>query len=882
MKTGVWIVVRLAVGLNVLSGAINAVVIPVGAQEAVEELEREGAEELSSEGGFTSSPLSAVGTLSVGRASPQNLHSSIPTLLSDLEQPATTIADWIAQIEASLVQITEVRVEVTETGLQVILETAGGSLDVPETRSLGNALIADISNAAIAEEFSQAEPIEGIALVSVTSLPGDRVRVAITGTDATPVAEMRSEAQELVLAVTLGHAETVTEEDAIQVVVTGEQEEGYNPSDTSVGTRTDTPLRDIPQSIQVIPQEVLRDQNANNLTEALRNASGVAITLPSENQARPGFAIRGFETTARSSSNFLRDGIRDGGDIVTEIPNIERIEVLRGPASVLYGGANPGGTINLVTEQPLRDPFYAIEATIGNFDFYQGAIDLSGPLNDSRTVLYRLNAVYQDRGSFVDLYERNYFAIAPVVSFEIGDRTRLILEGEYLERSSSLYEGLPAVGTVLPNPNGEIPHDRFLGEPNRNLNISLSRIGYRLEHQFSDNWLLQNAFRARLQRNRPENEFFLNNSGLAADNRTFNRTIANQDTDFDDYDLVTYLTGEFSTGSIGHQLIVGVDLSSSYLFFERFGPSEPAPIDVFNPVYGQPVGPFSFQFDGETLTRSLGIYVQDQVTLAENLKLLLGGRFDLFERSDRFLADETEQTGDAFSPRLGIVYQPIQPISLYASYSRSFDPVTGIAFGGDSFQPERGTQYEVGVKTDVNDRLSATLALYDLTRSNLLTADPVNSGFSIQTGEQRSRGVELNIQGEILPGWNIIAGYAYTDAEITEDNTFPVGNRPPNVPENSFNLWTSYEIQSGDLRGLGLGLGLFYVGERQGDFENSFQLPSYLRTDAAIFYRRDQFRAALNFKNLFDVDYFEATPFGRDFVYLGAPFTVQGTISWQF
>jgi iron complex outermembrane receptor protein len=181
----------------------------------------------------------------------------------------------------------------------------------------------------------------------------------------------------------------------------------------------------------------------------------------------------------------------------------------------------------------------------------------------------------------------------------------------------------------------------------------------------------------------------------------------------------------------------------------------------------------------------------------------------------------------------------------------------------------------------LNDRLAATLALYDLTRSNLLTVDPDDSRFSIQTGEQRSQGIELDLSGEILPGWNIIAGYAYTDARITEDNTFESGNRLLNAPEHLFNLWTTYEIQSGDLRGLGFGLGLFYVSERAGDLNNSFEVPGYLRTDAALFYRRDRLRIALNIRNLFDENYF-ASVRGRNAVLRGDPFTISGTVSWEF
>ncbi|MBF2050497.1 MAG: TonB-dependent receptor plug domain-containing protein [Elainella sp. C42_A2020_010] len=318
------------------------------------------------------------------------------------DQPATTIADWVAQIEASLVQITGVRVETTETGLQVILETENGSLNVPETRSIGNALIADIPNATIAEEFSQAEPIEGIALISVTQLPDNRVRVAITGTDAPPVAEVRTEAQGLTFAVTLGDADAVAEEDAIQVVVTGEQDEGYNPSSASVGTRTDTPLRDVPQSIQVIPEQVLEDRQVRSIVEGLENTAGVT-SISSPTSDRDYITIRGFE----NYGGFLINGIPDSqvsndGNFV----NAERLEVLRGPASVLYGETGSlGGTINIVTRQPLDYPFYELSATAGSYENYQGIFDFSGPVNGSETLLYRLIGSYRSFDSFVDFDE---------------------------------------------------------------------------------------------------------------------------------------------------------------------------------------------------------------------------------------------------------------------------------------------------------------------------------------------------------------------------------------------------------------------------------------------------------------------------------------------
>lgn len=275
------------------------------------------------------------------------------------------------------------RVEETEAGLQIILETAEGStlfqrhfVNVPpEMRSIGNALIADIPNATIAEEFSQANPIEGIALVSVTSLPNDRVRVAITGTDAPPTAEVTSEAQGLVLSVTSGEAGQATEEEAIQVVVTGEQDEGYNPSSATTATRTDTPLRDIPASIQIIPQEVIEDQGATTLIDAVRNnAPGVSISDDFGGLDAGNFVIRGFE-----QGNIFRNGFRDTGTYdVTDLADVERIEVLREPASILFGQLQPGGIVNIVTEQPLRQPTYTVEFTGGQFSFYRPEIDFSG------------------------------------------------------------------------------------------------------------------------------------------------------------------------------------------------------------------------------------------------------------------------------------------------------------------------------------------------------------------------------------------------------------------------------------------------------------------------------------------------------------------------
>ena len=807
--------------------------------------------------------------------SEQPIHPSTP-------HPATTVSDWVAQIEASLVQITGVRVETTETGLQLVLETAEGrELATPATQTVGNALIAEIPNAVLAlpegGAFEQFGPAEGIALVSVTNEPGDRVRAAITGTDAPPVAEVTATG----LVVTLGEAVVGAEDEAIQVVVTGEQDEGYNPSAASVGSRTDTPLRDIPQSIQVIPQELIEDRQPRDLLDALRSVPGISQGQASTSiNALP--IIRGFSAT----TDVLRDGTRFPGDRALNIfdsATVDRIEVLRGPASILYGQGSLGGIINIVSKEPLPEPFYSVDVAAGNFNFYQGAVDLSGPLNSENTLLYRINLAARTNESFLDFFERQQFTVAPVISWQISDRTNLRLSAEYINASGSNGQaGLPAAGTILPNPNGEIPRNRNLSEPSLDRDdVESFRVGYNLEHRLSDTWQLHSIFEAAWQDFRRGIVFI---SGLEADSRTVSREFSEGPENSKIFNFNNYAISEFSTGGIQHQLLFGFNYTRSEQFSSEISPRNLPSIDIFSPVYNPTLGTQLDGFpQGELSSNTYGFYIQDQISLADNLKLVLNGRFDVANQRliSPFGTGETEfAQQNVFSPRVGLVYQPIHEISLYANYGRSFQPIDGV-FSTILPQPEFGTLYEVGVKADINERLSATVALYDQTRTNILTSDPNDPFRSIQVGAQNSRGVEFNISGELSPGWSLVAGYAYTDARVSEDNNLPVGNRIPFAPENSFNLWTTYRIQEGSLRGLGIGLGLFYEGERQGDITNTFQLPDYLRTDAAIFYERDQFRAGLNFRNLFNVDYFPGA-LNINRVFPGDPFEVRGTVSWRF
>ncbi|MEH2290620.1 TonB-dependent siderophore receptor [Nostoc sp.] len=835
--------------------------------------------------------------------------SNIPSI-RDIKLPLTS-AEMLVQSQApqnpalqegkqknGIVPITGVKANPTDKGVEVILETPVGTQLQVTNRSVGSNFIVDVSGGQLrlpsgkAFTFRSEKPLAGITQITVTNIDANIVQVTVVGEKALPIVELFDDNAGLVFAVASTATATSppqptqtpqasqpenqtqptqpsTSNEPIELVVTGEQD-GYNAPNASIGTKTDTPLRDIPQSIQVVPQQVIKDQQLYRLGDVLKNVPGVVQSGSSPRSVFESFTIRGFD-----AGGVLKDGLLDStlGSGGYEPVTVERIEVLKGPASVLFGPGALGGIVNIVTKQPLREPYYFIEGSAGSYNSYRGAIDLSGPINADKTVLYRLGVAARTTESFIDFYQHQFYNVSPSLTWQINDRAKLTLAAQYYEDKGPFDYGLPADGTVFPNPNGKIPRNRFRGEPSVDDSDSRSyRVGYNFEYRFSDNWQVRSALQTSFLRLKREAVF----GSLAADERTFNRDYGEQNYKEDVYNFDTYVVGKFATGSIQHQLVTGLNLSRDDTFATNISRAI-ASLDLFNPQYGsRPTGPAVPELNYRNRSDLLGIYVQDQITLADNLKVLLGGRFDIVSNDDRRLdiVSSSFRQDEAFSPRLGIVYQPIRPISLYASYSKSF-------LGSSEGEPERGTQYEVGVKADLSSRLSATLAFYNLTRSNLPTEDPNNPLLTILVGEQRSRGIEFDVTGEISPGWNVIAGYAYTDAEVTKDNTIAVGNQINNIPKNSFNLWTTYEIQSGALQGFGAGLGFYFVGDRQGDLDNTFQIPSYFRTDAALFYKHGQLRAGLNFKNLFDIDYFDSASF-RDRVFYGDPFTVQGTISWEF
>ncbi|MEH2168913.1 MAG: TonB-dependent siderophore receptor [Nostoc sp.] len=813
-----------------------------------------------------------------------------------------------------VVQVTGVKANPTSKGVEIILQTSIGQQLQLLNRSADNSFITDIPNAQLrlpsgeAFTFRSDKPIAGLSEITVINLDANTIRVTVTGETGLPTVELFDSDEGLIFGLTpvTSSAQTPQQppaqqqpgtqtkpeqpldsqtDEPIELVVTGEQD-GYRVPNASTATGTDTPIRDIPFSIQVVPQEIIRDQQVTRTEEALRNVSGVTYQGSASNRSGADFSIRGF-----TDAPILRDGFRRYGVVQAplEVANLERIEVLKGPASILYGAIEPGGLINAVSKQPLSQPFYETEVQVGSQGLVRPRFDFSGPLTDDGKLLYRLNGLYQRLDSFrnFDQEEQRIF-IAPTLAWKIDDRTDLGISLEYLHNNRPADFGIPAIGNRI----ADVPRDRIATEPSDAVTNQYLNVGYNLEHRFSRNWKLRNAFRYSSY----DYDFNVIALPLSFDEATgtVDRFFASQEGHDENYTLQANVVGEFATGSINHTLLFGADyIHSATNFFTVFD-FTPQPLNLFNPVYGvaKPSEDTLPPYGGTDGTSNRwGFYLQDQISLFQNLKLLAGIRYDTIESKTVNVPGqvtqpgETTQNDDAFTPRVGILYQPSKAVSLYASYSESFTPNTTNTATGEPLEPQRGKGYEFGVKTEFLDgKLFATLAYFDITKQNVAVTDPNFPLASIASGEQRSRGVEFDVAGEILPGWKLIASYAYIDGEVTADtNPELVGNRLYGVPENSASLWTTYEIQRGNLQGLGLGVGFNYVGERQGDLANSYQADGYFITNAAVFYRRNNWRFGLNFKNLTDVNYIESVGNLRSGANnFGEPFTVIGSVSVQF
>ncbi|QZI68010.1 TonB-dependent siderophore receptor [Pseudomonas protegens] len=656
--------------------------------------------------------------------------------------------------------------------------------------------------------------------------------------------------------------------------------QGYRATRSASATRTDTSIHETPQSISVVAKDAVEDLGATRLQDALDYAGGVGRANNFGGQGLTTFTVRGFTT-----GEFYRNGfpINRGYPNMPDANTIERLEVLRGPATMLYGRGDPGGTFNVVSKQPLPERTVTLGSQLNDQGMRRGTLDASGPLDEDGRLAYRLNVVGEGGDTFRDHVETERYGVTPVLSWQVSDATRLMFEGDFMRNNAPLDRGVTRYAKQI----GSASRDSFFGEKDvGKLHNDNNMAQLRFEHLLNDDWTLGGGVQwldGSLKGNAVEA------NGIAADGRTLGRNFNYRKLEWTDRDAQLNLTGHFDTAGLQHTLLTGIeyeDYDYQSIIQRSSGAVGAYPIDLFDPLYGQPRPALTRTptHDQENL-KTYAAFVQDQVALTDKLKVLAGARFERFEHDYETYVPggKSWQASDsAVTPRIGVSYDLTETLALYADTARSFKPNTGASRLGGGFAPEKGKSYEMGLKWEALDQqLSVDAAIYQIEKRNVLTADPVDSTFSVAAGEVRSRGFDVNVAGNLTPEWRVIGGYAYVDAEVTKDNVLRSGTRLLNIPKNSFSLLNMYEFQDGMLKGLGLGSGLKYVDERAGQTANSgFSMGSYTVVDLLGFYKvNDKVRLNLDLKNLFDRDYEEGA-FGNVYAYPGAPRTLQVGIAY--
>lgn len=631
----------------------------------------------------------------------------------------------------------------------------------------------------------------------------------------------------------------------------------YVVEDSSVATRTSTPLSKLPVAVRVLPSAVWRDQGARDLADATENLSGVhRENVGGFLGASDSTFLRGFRTNYVYYDGFLVEAIPS-----VNLGTLQSIELLKGPSSVLYGLMEPGGVLNLRTKRPLAERLARVEFRTDSFGDNRAIFDLAGPLDGDRSLLFRANGGVQSTRTFRDKFEDRRFWIAPSATWRITENTDLTVSLQATRQERIIDEGV----AFTAGGQSVADIDTFLGEPGfpgQSYEQFLPQVQVR--HAITENVELRAGVLMNLWTNDMKG---VRRSAPTQPDGTVNRLF--EDSDFRQTSLQGYgqLAWKARIGPTEHELVAGFDLRhrSNELDLKR---GAAPPISIVYPVYGIATPTLTRDFDLEQDQGWIGARVQDHISILDDrLHLLLGGRFDWVKTSNfnQLATPRNEKTRDhAFTGRAGALYQIVEPLSLFGSVSQSFLPNgTGARdVNGDFLDPETAMQYEAGVKTRwLDGRLTLDLTAFHLLKDDVAISDPANPGFSTNAGKLRSRGFEVDAAGELWPGLQLIGAYTYIDTEVIKSSSLPEGERFRNIPKNSGHLWVKYTIQQGRLKDLGIGVGMTAVEQRSGDNADSFALPGYATFNMVLDYRLKpdfgpELRLRVIARNLLDEEYY--------------------------
>ncbi|EPS1154392.1 ferrichrome porin FhuA [Escherichia coli] len=714
-------------------------------------------------------------------------------------------------------------------------------------------------------------------------------------------------------------------EDTITVTAApAPQESAWGPAATiaarqsATGTKTDTPIQKVPQSISVVTAEEMALHQPKSVKEALSYTPGVAVGTRGASNTYDYLIIRGFAADGQSQNNYLNSLKLQGNfynDAVIDPYMLERAEIMRGPVSVLYGKSSPGGLLNMVSKRPTTEPLKEVQFKAGTDSLFQTGFDFSDALDDDGVYSYRLTGLARSANAQQKGSEEQRYAIAPAFTWRPDDKTNFTFLSYFQNEPETGYYGwLPKEGTVEPLPNGKrLPTDFNEGAKNNTYSRNEKMIGYSFDHEFNDTFTVRQNLRFAQNKVSQKSVY---GYGMCSDplytkdqealkaspclsipqsqwGHTLTRQYVIDNEKLENFSVDTQLQSKFATGSVDHTLLTGVDFMRMRNDIDSwFGyAGSVAPSDIYNldrsdfdfGAHPNPSGPYRVLLK----QKQTGLYVQDQAQW-DKVLVTLGGRYDWADQSsfNRDYGNKSERDDKEFTWRGGVNYLFDNGVTPYFSYSESFEPASQTDANGDLFAPSKGKQYEVGVKYVPEDRpIVVTGALYQLTKTNNLMADPNGSLFSVEGGEIRARGVELEAKAALSASVNVVGSYTYTDAEYTTDTTYK-GNTPAQVPKHMASLWADYTFFDGPLSGLTLGTGGRYTGSSYGDPANSFKVGSYTVVDALVRYDLARVgmagsNVALHVNNLFDREYV-ASCFNTYGCFWGAERQVVATATFRF
>ncbi|MDR7132205.1 iron complex outermembrane receptor protein [Algoriphagus sp. 4150] len=707
-----------------------------------------------------------------------------------------------------------------------------------------------------------------------------------------------------------------------EVEIVGRKEEGYKNTATFLGSKTQTNIKDLPQSVSYVTKELILDQGLMRVGETVKNFSGVSQFTFYDDITIRGFRINGGSNTQlvnglRSTSGFWKQPL---------INYLERVEVLKGPSSALFGNASPGGVVNRVTKKPLDINRNSLSFSVGSFNNFRGLADFTGPANKSKTLLYRLNLGYEDTQNFRDLQFDKNIVVAPSFSFIASEKTRVNLDLVFNNSSSRLDRGQSTFEDNLYS----TPISRSLNTANDFLKEQTYTITTSLNHQISKDIsfnasYMKTGYNEDLVEHRSSNSYAVDGDGNTIGTSVARQVFIRKRARYVD-NLSAYFNIQKKTGDLFHKLVVGYDYAQETLpaggsqltangyrnatntgFILRYNPANrenylldangnPVPnvphFDLENPIASQTMQDMSKYFYAQnsydpTRYQLNGFYVQDQISFGK-LEAMIGLRYEVYTDFENYQkADEEKVNQNVLLPRFGLVFKANEHMNFYGTYVEGYNPQTASTISnpnaGGPFDPLISSMVEFGIKSDwFNKRLELTTGVYQIDQRNTLYPVPGEIDLLEQIGKESAKGVELDVTGRILMNWSIMASYAYNVAEITESpNEEDLNRQKPNAPKHQGNLWTKYEFDQGALTGLGVGFGANFVTERNLSLSATQTIPSYTLLNAALFYTTGNVRLQLNVNNLSDKTHWVG---GYDYLRLfpGAPRNVLGTITFSF